>query len=217
MFTISPSNISASFNQIANELFNDYIIQVNKNFYRLLEIEFYYNDSTDHKDTYTHGHKWQKRSGYWYVHGSGIDIAIGDEQAPGGVLLRSIEKLVPAPDHKNERYVFGPLNVLTELIGGFNNCFDSVPNVFAIVLPADYSVNVPQVPPEEIIQCGRIGLSTKDENFKGSLYRYLIYPKLPYKEKTQIAELLYKKWINDKDKLDKIKKLLGSEFLKKYR
>ncbi len=85
MFTISPSNPSASFDQIASDLFNNYIIQVNDNFYRLLEIEFYYNDSKDHNDSYTHGHRWQRRSGYWYVHGSGIDIAIGNEEATGGI------------------------------------------------------------------------------------------------------------------------------------
>ncbi len=44
MFTISSSNPSAYFDQIANDLFNNYIIQVNDNFYRLLEIEFYCND-----------------------------------------------------------------------------------------------------------------------------------------------------------------------------
>lgn len=217
MFTISPSNISASFDQIANDLFNNYIIQVNHNFYRLLEIEFYYNDLKDHKDSYTHGHKWQKRTGYWYVHGSGIDISIGNNEASGGILLRSIEKLLSPPTNKKEQYIFGPLNVLTELISGFNNCFDPKPNVFALVSPANHSINLPQVQEKEIIQCGRIGLSAKDEKFEDSLYRYLIFPKLPHKEKTKIAELLYNKWSDDKDRLDKIKKLLGSEFLKKYR
>jgi len=72
MFPIFPSNPSASFDQIANDLFNDYIIQVNNNFYRLLEIEFYYNNKKGHNCSYTHGHKWQKRSGCWYVHGYSI-------------------------------------------------------------------------------------------------------------------------------------------------
>jgi|GEM_PF-2741836 len=91
MFVIFPYTPSASFTQIANDLFNKYIMRVNGNFYRLLEIEFYYNDPQSHIDTYTHGHKWQKRSGYWYVHGSGIDIAIGNQEVPGGILLRSIK------------------------------------------------------------------------------------------------------------------------------
>ncbi|WP_207494897.1 DNA-3-methyladenine glycosylase [Aridibaculum aurantiacum] len=217
MFVASPSNIAASFNRIANDLFNNYIIQVNDNFYRLLEIEFYYNDSKEHNDSYTHGHKLQKRSGYWYVHGSGIDIAIGNEQAYGGILLRSIQKLQPATANTKEQYNFGPQNVLTELISGFNSCIDGAPNVFALVKPEEHGITIEPVPEEEIIQCGRIGLSAKDEQYRDSLYRYLIHPHLPHKEKTKMAELLYKKWSAKEDRLDKIKELLGSEFLKKYR
>src|SRR4051812_18279823 len=124
MFKILKSDPCSSFSEIANDLFNDYVIQVNDNLYRLLEIEFYYNDSKEHSDSYTHGHMCQNRSGYWYVHGSGIDITIGNEQATGGILLRSIKKLSPAGTDKKEQYFFGPLNVLTELVSGFNNCFD---------------------------------------------------------------------------------------------
>ena len=91
MFHISLSGIPASFPQIANELFNKNVIQVNDNYYRLLEVEFYYNDFTGHKDKYTHGHKWQRRSNYWYVHASGIDISIGTETSPGGILLRILK------------------------------------------------------------------------------------------------------------------------------
>ena len=68
MFKIDPADISASFTQIANNLFKNYIIQVNDTFYRLLEIEFYYKDEQKHNNTYTHGHNYQKRSGYWYFH-----------------------------------------------------------------------------------------------------------------------------------------------------
>ncbi len=217
MFTIPTSNPSASFPQIANDLFNKYIIRVNNNFYRLLEVEFYYNDAEAHNDTYTHGHKWQKRSGYWYVHGSGIDIAIGNEQAAGGILLRSIQKLHPKPTDKKEQYTFGPLNVLTELVSGFNNCFNGEPNVFALVMLGDNGIELEKVDDENIVQCGRIGLSPKDPTFHKSQYRYLIHPHLPHKEKTNIALALMEKWGSSTESLDKIKQMLGSEFLKEYR
>lgn len=217
MFTISPSNIPASFDQIANELFNKYVIQVNHNYYRLLEVEFYYNDSKDHNDTYTHGHKWQKRLNYWYVHPSGIDISIGNETATGGILMRSVQKLLPTPTDKKEQYVFGPQNVVTELLSSFHHCFSDEPNTFRLVSPKQYSLHVPPVPQDEIVQCTRIGLSAKDETFRKSLYRYLIYPHLPHKEKTNIAHALKEKWGSSKESLDKIKELLGSEFLKNYR
>lgn len=217
MITISPSDISTSFTQIANDLFNKYVIQVNDNYYRLLEIEFYYNNSKDHNDTYTHGHKWQKRSNYWYVHPSGIDISIGNETASGGILLQSVEKLSPAPTDKKEQYIFGPQKVVTELMSGFHNCFSNQPNTFRLVSPEQYSLDFPQVPQDEIIRCTRIGLSPKDETFHKSLYRYLIYPKLRHKEKTNIAESLASQWGTSKELLDRIKELLGSEFLNKYR
>lgn len=83
MFTISPAKRLRFLRQIANDLFNNYLTQVNDNFYRLLKIEFYYNDKKEHNDSYTHRHKWQKISGYWYVHGSGINITIGNNEAFG--------------------------------------------------------------------------------------------------------------------------------------
>ncbi len=216
MFTISSSNPSASFDQIANALFNKYIIQVNDSFYRLLEAEFYYNDGKEHTDIYTHGHKWQKRSGYWYVHGSGIDITIGNDNASGGILLRSIQKLLPTPTDKKEQYTFGPLNVLTELISGFHNCFNGEKNIFSLVEPEEHKIKLEVIEQKDIIQCRRIGLSGEKEH-KDSLYRYLIFPHLPHREKTKIAELLLQKRGKSKETLDEIKRLLGSEFLKKER
>ena len=218
MFRIDSSDFVTSFTHIANNLFNNYIIQVNDNFYRLLEIEFYYKDAHNHNDTYTHGHKYQKRSGYWYFHPSGIDITIGNEKAPGGILLRSIEKLAPEPtDKKTEQYYFGPHKVLTELTSGLYGCFDNKPDVFALVAVKESGVEIEPVPEKDIIRCERIGLSDRDEAFHKSLYRYLIHPNLPHKEKTKIAESLMRQWGTDKEALDKIKGLMGSEFLRKYR
>ncbi len=56
-----------------------------------------------------------------------------------------------------------------------------------------------------------------DEKYCKSLYRYLIYPNLLHKGKTNIAEVLKDKWGTSKESLDRIRKLLGSEFLKEYR
>ena len=82
---------------------------------------------------------------------------------------------------------------------------------------ARFSITLLQIPQDEIIQSTRIGLAPKDETFHKSLYRYLIYPHLPHKEKTKIALALKEKWGTSKESLDKIKVLLGSEFLREYR
>jgi hypothetical protein len=38
----SKKTVIESFDRIANKLFNDYQLQVNRNYYRLIDIEFYY-------------------------------------------------------------------------------------------------------------------------------------------------------------------------------
>lgn len=217
MFKVDSVDFEASFTKIAFDLFNHYIIQVNDTFYRLLEIEFYYKDEHNHNDTYTHGHKYQKRSSYWYFHPSGIDITIGNENAAGGILLRSIEKLSPEPPDKREKYFFGPHKVLTELTSGLHSCFSSEPNTFSLIPAKESKMQVKLVPQEDVIRCARIGLSEKDEAFHKALYRYLIYPHLPHKEKMKIAESLASQWGTGKEILDRIKGLMGSEFLGKYR
>ena len=38
------------------------------NYYRISEIEFYFNDYSTHKDTFTHGDEMQRKEGRWYFH-----------------------------------------------------------------------------------------------------------------------------------------------------
>jgi len=70
--------------------------------YRVSEIEFYFNDYSVHKDTFTHGDEMQKHTGRWYFHKQngmafksgtykGLDLAIGKgEKAVGGILFRAM-------------------------------------------------------------------------------------------------------------------------------
>ena len=81
-----------------------------KSYYRVGEIEYYFNDYKVHKDTFTHGDKMQRETGKWYFHkfGSsyksgtymGLDLAFGKgEKAIGGILMRS---LMPVRVEENE-------------------------------------------------------------------------------------------------------------------
>ena len=57
-------------------------------FFRITEVEVYFNDDKNHKDTFTHGDKYQRNGGHWYFHRmnggtykagtyKGLDLAIG--------------------------------------------------------------------------------------------------------------------------------------------
>jgi hypothetical protein len=76
---------------------------------------------------------------------------------------------------------------------------------------------------EEVVYKGpRIGLNqNKDTHpekyFHSAAYRFLIHPHLGHKDKTGIAEQLYKERHTDPDALDEIRILMGSEFLKHRR
>lgn len=215
---IDPADdIPANFNRIAAKLFNDWLIQVNENCYRILELEFYYNDGHGHKDFYTHGHAMQKTSGHWYFHYSGIDLTFGSENIYGGILIRSVEKIQLTPIPKEEQYFFGPLKTQMELLNSFHPALNGEANVFQLV-PADGKIET--VLEKNIVQSYRIGLPKKegeDYKYREAQYRYLIHPHLAHKEKTNIALALKERLGHDPEMLDTIKELLGSEFLKEFR
>lgn len=80
------------FESIAQTLFDNYAIQTDKALYRLIEIEFYWN-SPNHIDNSTYKRKHvEPKSGDWFFHYSGVDIALKNEKTGGygGILIRSI-------------------------------------------------------------------------------------------------------------------------------
>lgn len=226
MFHIDSSSkeaIANSFFNIARNLFNDFVIQVNSNFYRFVEIEFYYHDEKrDHTDVFSHKNKHQLTTGYLYAHGSGVDITIGSGGIYGGILIRSIEKIKPVTQGSKlaENVFIGPHLVLTELFSGFNSLVNGEPNIIRLVSPRSESISLQTMSDKQIINTKRINLNSArdvDGIFHSASYRYLIYPHLKHKNKQDIADQLAEEWGTDSKTLDEIKALLGSEFLKKYR
>ncbi len=64
------------FRKVAQTLFDEYAIQTDKALYRLTEIEFYWNSNT-HADNSTYKRKHvDLKSGDWFFHYSGVDIAL---------------------------------------------------------------------------------------------------------------------------------------------
>lgn len=78
--TRSYQTVEESFARAADDLLNSYVLVVNDQLYRFLEVEFYYNDEgCGHADCYAHKHPEQQNHGTWYFHGSGVDITFGKE------------------------------------------------------------------------------------------------------------------------------------------
>lgn len=175
---VNNDKIEQSFERIANDLMNKYFIQINDSRYRITEIEFYVKGE-DHDDKYTHGHKLQKESGRWYFHGSGVDITFGNSKMFGGILIRAIYNC-NTKINESERYVYGPLNVITEL---FSNLKEISKGSFDFgILESNFFKF------ERLIKAPRVGLNPQKQPEKYSeLYRYLIMPKRKHADKTKIA------------------------------
>ena len=211
----SVSTIEDSFEKIATTLFNDYKINVNDHWYRLLEIEFYYNNNSNFKDPYIHFNDLQKEQGCWYFHRSGIDITFGNKDIYGGILIRRIAKVSKEAGAEKsfiEFEVDGPIKVKQELTKHFNGVLDAKPNAFELVNSSRDKLGA--LMPKAIFEltAKRVGLNLKDEDINGEFfhkrYRYIAYLE-NFIPNVKGKELLYKE-LKELGKLtaDEVEKLL---------
>lgn len=103
LLTTRPQNknISLWFKEIADCLLNKVHLVVNGAHYRFVEIEFYYQNSSDHCDPSVHCDPLQKTNEKWYFHRSGgtykggtfkgLDITFAENDVFGGIIIRGIE------------------------------------------------------------------------------------------------------------------------------
>jgi len=214
----SLETIWESFNKIASGLFNDYQLQVNESHYRLLDIEFYYFSNSVFEDIYAHKHAAQLQKGKWYFHGSGIDITFGNGTDYGGILIRAIAKISnEGVKEKNfiVKEIHGPLNVKTEICSNLHGVFDDKANVLQLNDVSRDRMAALMKMPLYIIKSKRIGLnSAKDINsyFHSANLRYIIFPALKHKDKSQIARDMQKQFPDMATA--EINQALGSRFLK---
>lgn len=214
--TASPETVKESFTKIAEMLFNDYQLQVNDNFYRLIDIEFYYHSLSVHEDVYTHGEDVQSQKGKWYFHNSGIDITIGNGKDHGGILIRAIAKLHGEATYATnyiQKEIHGPINVSDELLKNFNGPFDNKPNIFQLNNISQSETKSKMVAPKLIASSKRIGLKLnikdKDGLFMNSDYRYVVFwdnHNLKYKNREAIVSSLLS---NKKIEMDFANKILN--------
>jgi 3-methyladenine DNA glycosylase Mpg len=95
-----------AFREIATLVLNGVTLAVAGVPHRFTEVEFYWNGPR-HPDTFTHGDEMQRACGRWYFHRmageyrggtyKGLDIAFGRAEAPGGILVRGIERIDATP------------------------------------------------------------------------------------------------------------------------
>jgi|ERR1019366_2387025 hypothetical protein len=215
---LSREAILKSFDQIAEKLFKGFQLHVNKSLYRLVDIEFYYFSKNIYEDVYTHKHKDQLQNGKWYFHSSGIDITFGNGINHGGILIRAIAKISSEASKDKyfiEKEIHGPLNVKTEICSNFNGVFEKETNIFQLKEINGKMPNSIMYMPIRIIKTKRIGLNPEKGNsqkFYDEKLRYIIFPHLKLRDKSQIA-LDMRKQFSEMTNAE-INKELGSTFLK---
>jgi 3-methyladenine DNA glycosylase Mpg len=174
-FEIDNENIEKSFNRIATDLMNNWILSAGNKSYQICELEFYYeNDS--HKDPYTHKHDLQTKMGKWYFHGSGLDITFGSENNPRSILIRAIYDL------DNSNYIYGPLKSVTELLGNLPGIYGGY---FSLRLEQDTMGKIKNED-KKLFEAPRVGLNKeKDSNgdFFENKYRFFVMPRKEHKDK----------------------------------
>ncbi len=98
----SLAKIQTSFDEIAQKMLDEYILEVKGHQFRIINIEFYYYEQGLHEDGYTHMCRYQRAkirqllNGKWYLHQisinpnarNGLDYTIGDNINFGGILIK---------------------------------------------------------------------------------------------------------------------------------
>lgn len=192
--TINEDKIEESFDRIANELMNNWLLKIESKIFRIAEIEFYYK-SESHNDPYTHGHVLQNEKEKWYFHGSGIDITFGTNETYGGILIRAIYNII------DDNYIYGPLNCVTEIFNTIGNIHVKEIS-FGLIASRDNNFEIgPEIP----IAAPRVGLNPlKDKTYSERFYRFLIMPKYKHAEKTKIVAAMRQKGKYSEDVINNI-------------
>ena len=116
--TIKRNNIFNSFDRIAKELINYFVLVVNDSEFRFTEIEFYYFIKGIHEDNITHEHK--RKQGMWRAHNQGFDLTLSStEGSYGGILIRGLKQ------ESNNKYTNGPRRCIFQIFEKFNNINES--------------------------------------------------------------------------------------------
>jgi hypothetical protein len=187
LHVIDVVEIEENLNIVASKLMNEYQFVIGNNNYKFTEIEFYFHSKIHkHEDTYCHKHDNQLNFNKWYFHGSGLDLAFGNEERDNkekavyfGILIRGIKNI------SKGKYISGPLNVVQEL-------FDKTGEITSKEIRFYIEETETSLPFEIPIKSTRINLPKKDDVYFDNKYRFLtdINPKHQFAEKTKVANAM---------------------------
>lgn len=156
--------INQQFDNLANEVFNQWILKVNQTTFKIIELEMYYYSKTlNHLDGFTHPHNRFEKE--FRFHHAGVDITFNSNPNDyGGMLIRSIQNL------NNQQITNGPRRTLATIFETFGKITQkSTIQLIKTTSPANYLY----------IKTKRVGLNspnrkTPDHNrYKNSHYRYI--------------------------------------------
>lgn len=180
-----------AFRRLAGLVLRGATVMIADDPHHVTEVEFYWN-GPDHPDTFTHGDPMQRELGRWYFHRNageyrggtykGLDIALGREDAPAGILLRGLVRvadgaIVDGPcmcvDHILART--GQPSI-QRLVADFDRSVDPQPGSPLYVLVDD------EPRPGPLYASARVGLTLKRgvpaerARWLACLYRFLSEP-----------------------------------------
>lgn len=183
------------FSTIAEELLLRTHLKIEGRLYEIIEAEFYINEP-HHPDLFSHSTEDQTQNGIFYFHKHGpsyregnymgLDLAIGNEERFGGILIRGLKDL------ETKKIIDGPSNVVSEILKRFG-----AHKVRELVRRIDRSMEGPDLKLVEgkekvalrevkLFRCPRVGLTLKKSapekiEFLIKDYRFLKYPELTKK------------------------------------
>ncbi|WP_372366295.1 hypothetical protein [Candidatus Uabimicrobium sp. HlEnr_7] len=211
LLSARPQNCSISnwFEKIAQCLLNKVSLVINGENYRFIEVEFYYQNDSDHNDPCVHGDPLQKTCHLWYFHRSGgtyrsgtfkgLDITFAEKDVFGGIIIRGIE-------NENGEVIDGPCLCVNHMLAKTNK--SHVRELDNLVTPYDiWNAKSPlfireheSLPQRNIIDCPRVGLTLRYRNKAQQMsnyimknYRYLSAPRKTKKGKVYSALSLHTK------------------------
>jgi len=203
----------AAFRRIAELLINGTTLHVAGHRYRFTELEIYFH-GFQHLDPFTHGNAIQKQLGAWYFHRSGtryrsgtykgLDIAFGNSDAFGGILIRGIADLA-APSAVPGELIDGPCKVVDHILAVTASSsietlvsrFDTTIEHRTGRLPLHVELDVGPGRAAPIYATPRIGLTLKKANspvrrrFIARHYRFLSEPARIRKGKSHLITALH--------------------------
>lgn len=181
--------------ELANKFLNHSVINASGKQYRICEIEFYIY-SAEHPDEYTHKAPEQKIMNKWYFHKKGksykegtykgLDITLGNNKCYVGVLIRSILNL------ETNELIEGPCNCVNELIGNIkvSEFLEGCETPLSITNNSkNLIVETADLEAMQIYHGRRYGLSDKYLEYKSRKYRFLIFPEVIKKQKSDLTPI----------------------------